>query len=90
MTLNASLRSRVRRLESAAACATTPGRAEVMRLARAKRLAMSASELAAWHAQCDARALASLTEPNAIDGTQRKVQEMRRRRARRLLAEVRS
>lgn len=84
MTPSASLKSRVRRLEQAAE-AQPNDRAEVMRLARGRRLAMTPSERAEHEAQRLARCIAALSEPD-LTGDAGRAQRMRRSLARRHLA----
>lgn len=63
MTLNSSLRSRVRRLEARRAEAARPGMAELMRQARARLQAMTPAQRAAERCQFIARAVEAFDQP---------------------------
>ncbi len=76
MTLNASLKSRVRRLEQASFGTAEPDRAELMRVAREARLRRTPEQAAAAHCERVAAAMAELTAPDRPGDP---VQAMRRR-----------
>lgn len=79
--MNASLRGRVRRLELNSGDAGAADRAEQMRMARVKRLAMTLEQAAEAYSQRVAKAVAALTDADRPGDL---VQAMRRRFARRL------
>lgn len=89
----ASLHNRVRRLESSTHFGRLD-RAELLRSARVRRLAMDPVELAAHDAERRARCIAAISEPDELDGplgseqhSAHLTQALKRRAGRRFLAE---
>jgi hypothetical protein len=91
MTLNSSLRSRVRRLEARRAEAARPGMAELMRQARARLNAMTPAQRAAERCQSVARGVAALELPTPNgDSMEDRLMRIRVRRGRRHLSAMAS
>lgn len=86
MSLTPSLRSRVRRLEDAAAIRAEPTLTDLLREVEARR-AMTPEQHQARQAAHRAACIASLSEPDAAGKLAALLQEVSRRAGRRYLAE---